>query len=142
MSHAPRIGTWPVGMTSRALQEGVIAGITNTRLSTVKRGVAIALGRRIQRAIGTPVCILGADPTDRDIERWMPDLLRDSGTTARREVRVGPHELRAAVLVDQGLSIVTLSDRTVLEKVMPELRATFPYVIVDGPSAVGTEGGI
>ena len=48
----------------------------------------------------------------------------------------------ATVLADQGLSIVTLSDRTVLEKVMPELQATFPFVIVDGPSSVGRGVGI
>ena len=75
------IKTWPVDVTNRA-PHGVIAGITNTRLSTVKRGIAVALGRQIQRTIGTPVCILGADPTDRDIERWLPDLLTNAGTTA------------------------------------------------------------
>ena len=51
-------------------------------------------------------------------------------------------ELRVVVLADQGLSIVTLSDRAVLEKVLPEIRDSFSYVVVDGPSSIGAGVGI
>jgi hypothetical protein len=104
--------------------------------------VAIELARAIQRANGKPMCIVGADPTDRDVERWLPSVLARTPASAQRHVRVGHQELRAVVLAEQKLSIVTLSDRSVLEKVMPELQATFPFVIVDGPSSVGTGVGI
>jgi hypothetical protein len=120
----------------------VTVGITNTRLSIVKRGLATELARRIEAAAGTAVCIVGADPADRDVERRTPGLVATAGAAARRHLRVGPHDVDTVVLAKQRLTIVTCSDRMVVEKILPELQATFAYVVVDGPSGVGTGVGI
>ena len=100
-------------------------GITNTRLSAVKRGIAVELALHIERLLQTPVCIVGADPTDRDVERRTPALVASGGTTLRRHLRNGPHDLEAILLPDRRLCVMSLSDRVVVEKVMPELLAEF-----------------
>ena len=115
-------------------------GITTTRLSAEKRGIAVELALRLAAAVSTPVCLVGADPTDRDVEHRLPQLVARSGRSTRTVVKDGTHSLEVAFLPDQRLCVVALSDRAGVESVLPELREIFEYVIVDAPSRVGSGG--
>jgi hypothetical protein len=120
----------------------VSVGITNTRMSAVKRGIAVELAVRLVAVSGTPVCLVGADPTDRDVERRLPQLIGEDPQYQRARVNEGVRSLEAVVLPSRRLCVVSVSDRAAIEAVLPELQATFRYVIIDAPSRVGTGVGI
>jgi hypothetical protein len=126
-------------MTHRSTRFGTTVGITNTRLGAAKRGLGVELALRLARRVDAPVCLVGADPTDRDVERRRQDLTA-GGKCATMRIVKGPHALEATVIPHRKLCVVSLSDRTAVESVLPELRDMFEYVVVDGPSRVG--GGI
>jgi hypothetical protein len=128
-------------MTSGSQPLGVSVGITNTGLGAAKRGIAVELALHIAAARGTPTCLVGADPTDRDVERRLPELM-DGGKCSHMEVAKGPHTLDVAYVPHRRLFVVSLSDRTGVESVLPELRTMFDYVIIDAPSRVGSGVGI
>jgi hypothetical protein len=111
-------------------------------MSAVKRGVAVGLAARVAATTGAHVCLVGADPTDRDVERRTADLVAAARDYRRTEMRRGPHTLHVTVLPDERLAIATLSDRTVVEEVVPFLRQMFSYVVIDAPSGVGGGVGI
>ena len=117
-------------------------GITNTRLSATKRGIAAELASQVATRLERPVCLVGADPTDRDVERRMPRLAAAAGGYERMVLDRGPHRLEAMLLARQHLAIVTLSDRVVVDAVLPRLREIFEIVIIDAPSRVGSGVGI
>ncbi len=117
-------------------------GITNTRLSATKRGIAAELALQVAARLDRPVCLVGADPTDRDVERRMPRLAASEGGYERMTLDNGPHRLEAMLLARQRLGIVTLSDRVVVDAVLPRLREIFEIVIIDAPSRVGSGVGI
>lgn len=121
---------------------GVTAGVTNSRLSAAKRGVAVALGRQLARTTGAPVCVVGADPTDRDVDRCTPALMQSDREHAAMTVTNGRRTLRTLMLPTERLCLVSVPDRLGMEAVLPEIRATYPFVIVDGPSRIGTGIGI
>ncbi len=118
----------------------VCVAVTNTRLGSAKRGIAVELATRVARASGNFVCLVGADPTDRDVERRLPQLLAGEDRYARTSVGKGTHTLDVTSLPNRRLYVVELSDRTGVEYVLPELRARFDHVIVDAPSRVSTGG--
>ena len=128
------------GVTSSRAPLGLSVGITNTRLSAEKRGIAVELALRLAATANTQVCLVGADPTDRDVQRRLPQLVARSGRYTRTVVREGAHALEVAFLPDQRLCVVALSDRAGVESVLPELQGIFEYVIVDAPSRVGSGG--
>ena len=111
-------------------------------MSATKRGIAVELAAQIAARIDKPVCLVGADPTDRDVERRMPRLAADEGGYERMVLDNGPHRLEAMLLSRQRLCIVTLSDRVVIDSVLPRLREMFEIVIIDTPSRVGSGVGI
>ena len=114
--------------------------VTNTRLGSAKRGIAVELAARLANASGHLVCLVGADPTDRDVERRLPQLLVGENRYTRTSVGSGTHTLDITSLPSRGMYVVGLSDRTGVEQVLPEVRARFDYVIVDAPSRVSTGG--
>jgi cellulose biosynthesis protein BcsQ len=118
----------------------VCVAVTNTRLGSAKRGIAVELATRVARASGSFVCLVGADPTDRDVERRLPQLLVGEDRYTRTSVGKGTHTLDVTALPNRRLYVVELSDRTGVEYVLPELRARFDYVVVDAPSRVSTGG--
>jgi len=120
----------------------VCVGITNSGLNADKRGVAVELARRVQTAVGAPVCLVGADPTDRDVERHLPHLEATDGDYTRTELSRGTHTLRISFLRRHQLCAITMSDRTVVHEVLPDLRDRFRYIVIDGPSRVGNGVGI
>ena len=83
-------------MTAPRARLGVSVGITNTRISAVKRGLTMQLAKRVGAAAGCPVCVVGADPTDRDVQRHMSGLA-PHGEYQRMEVRSGPHALEVTL---------------------------------------------
>jgi hypothetical protein len=111
-------------------------------MSATKRGIAAELAPRIALAADTHVCLVGADPTDRDIERRTPLLLQRTGEYTRRSIREGVHSLDAAFLPSERLCIINLSDRATVGSVLPRLREMFDFVVVDAPSRVGGGVGI
>lgn len=127
-------------MTSPAAPFGTCVGITNTRLGAARRGIAVELALRLTAATGTTACLVGADPTDRDVERRLPQLAAGDENYTRTRVERGVHSLDVAFLPARGLCVVGLSDRAGVESVLPELRQMFEYVIVDAPSRVSTGG--
>jgi hypothetical protein len=90
--------------------------------------------------VGTTGCLVGADPTDRDVERRLPQLAAGDEEYTRTRVERGVHTLDVAFLPAHRLCVVGLSDRAGVESVLPELRQMFEYVIVDAPSRVSSGG--
>ena len=117
---------------------GVTVGITNARLSAVKRHLAVDSAMQLAEETNADVCLLGADPTDHDVQRRMPDLIR--GKYRRMELRHGPYSVEVAYLEDRHLTIVTLSDRAVIESVLSRLQDTFGFIVIDAPSQVSSRG--
>jgi hypothetical protein len=111
-------------------------------MSATKRGIAAELAPRLARAADTHVCLVGADPTDRDLERRMPELLQNAGEYTRASLKEGVHSLDAAFLPEQRLCLVNLSDRATVDAVLPRLREMFEFVVIDAPSRVGGGVGI
>lgn len=128
-------------MTTDPAPLGVSVGITNTRLNAAKRGIAVELALRLVAAANTPVCLVGADPTDRDVERRMPELL-DGYEHTLRQISDGTRSLEATFVPARRLCIVSVPDRAGVEAVLPELRSTFRCVVIDAPSRVGSGVGI
>lgn len=124
-----------------ANEKGVTAGITNTRLSAVKRGIAVEAALRLAVECQHEVCLVGADPTDRDVQRRLPQLLADD-TYRRMGIRHGPYEIDVVRLFGRRLTVVMLSDRAMVEPVLSRLQQEFPYIVVDAPSRVGNGVGI
>ncbi len=121
---------------------GLTIGVTNTRLNAAKRGIAVELALRLASATGGPVCVVGADPTDRDVERRTPGLVAgEPGRTSLRLTR-GPHSLGVSVLPARRLCVVSVSDRAAAVAALPELRGIFDIVVIDAPSGVGGGVGI
>ena len=71
----------------------VRVGVTNARLGADKRGIAVELAQRLARTSNAPVCLVGADPTDRDVERRTPHLIETAGDYAHSQLTRGPHAL-------------------------------------------------
>jgi hypothetical protein len=129
-------------VTSSPAGRGITVGITNTRLSASKRGIAAELAERLAAAARVPVCLVGADPTDRDVERRLPQFLVRGGDYRRSQVDFGVHHLEVTSLPSLNLFLVTLSDRTMADSVLPRLSELFEFVIIDAPSRVGSGVGI
>src|SRR5690349_12233603 len=128
-------------MTEIPPHKDVTVGITNTRLSAVKRGIAVRLATQLSVAANAEVCLVGADPTDRDVQRRMPGVYA-SGQYRRMEVKHGPYSVEVAKLFETNLTVVLLSDRAVLEPVLTRVRQEFDFVVIDAPSRVGSGVGI
>ena len=128
-------------MTTDPARLGVSVGITNTRLNAAKRGIAVELALRLVASANTPVCLVGADPTDRDVERRTPELLEGYEHTVR-QISDGTRSLEAVFVPARRLCVVSVPDRAGLEAVLPELRSTFRCVVIDAPSRVGGGVGI
>lgn len=125
-------------------RRGVSVGITNTRLSAAKRGIAVELATRLAVAAGTHVCVVGADPADRDAERSTERLVAEGESEAGSGARLerGPHFLDVRFLPARRLCVVSVSDRAGLQDVFATLQERFSYVVVDAPSRAGTGIGI
>ena len=111
-------------------------------MSATKRGLAAELAPRLVRAADTHVCLVGADPTDRDIERRTPQMLLRADDYTRTSLKEGVHSLEATFLPSDRLCVVGLSDRATVGSVLPRLREMFDFVVVDAPSRVGAGVGI
>ena len=119
---------------------GLCVGITNTRLGAARRGIAVELALRVAAAGDTTMCLVGADPTDRDVERRLPQLAVGDDQYTRTRVERGVHTLDVTFLPARRLCVVGLSDRAGVDAMLPELRRMFEYVIVDAPSRVSSGG--
>ena len=117
-------------------------GITNSRLNAAKRGIAVALATRLARTTDLTVCLVGADPTDHDVERHLPQLVARWGEPARMQVTRGPHRVEVANFELERVCVITLSDRESVELVLPALADRFGFVVVDAPSHAGSGIGI
>jgi hypothetical protein len=111
-------------------------------MSASKRGLAAELAERLAAAARVPVCLVGADPTDRDVERRMPQFLVRGGDYRRSQLDIGVHRVEVTSLPSLNLFLVTLSDRTMADSVLPRLSELFEFVIIDAPSRVGSGVGI
>ena len=129
-------------MTGVSSQAGVSIAITNACMSASKRGIAVELALRLALAADTPVCLVGADPTDRDVERRVAQLVGDDSEHAHMQLVDGTRSLEAFAVPARGLCIVSIPDRVGVEAVLPELQSSFRYVIIDAPSRVGGAIGI
>ena len=129
-------------MTGVSSQAGVSIAITNARMGASKRGIAVELALRLALAADTPVCLVGADPTDRDVERRVAQLVGDDSEHAHMQLVDGTRSLEAFAVPARGLCIVSIPDRVGVEAVLPELQSSFRYVIIDAPSRVGGAIGI
>jgi hypothetical protein len=121
---------------------GMVAGITNARLATAKRGIAVEIATRLAATADTPVCLIGADPTDRDVERHLPVLTEAWGKPTQMQVARGPHHLEIATFTKSRVCVVSVSDKESVELVLPTLQERFQYLIVDAPSRTGFGVGI
>ena len=117
-------------------------GISNSRLATAKRGVAVELAAQLAKVADAPVCLVGADPTDRDVERHLPRMTEAWGRPARMEITRGTHHVEVSNFIGAGVCAISLSDRESVELVFPILAARFPFLIVDAPSRTGFGVGI
>jgi hypothetical protein len=111
-------------------------------MSASKRGLAAELAERLAATGRVPVCLVGADPTDRDVERRMPHFLVRGGDYRRSQVDIGVHHVEVTSLPSLNLYLVMLSDRTIVDSVLPRLSELFEFVIIDAPSRVGSGVGI
>lgn len=130
------------GMARSRAPACVSVGITNARLGADKRGIAVELAQRLAATSKAPVCLVGADPTDRDVERRTPMLIEAAGDYAHSQITKGPHALDITFMRELGVCAVSVSDRSVLIDVLPQLREEFGYVVIDAPSRVGYGVGI
>jgi hypothetical protein len=121
---------------------GMVAGITNARLATAKRGIAVEIATRLAATTDTPVCLIGADPADRDVERHLPQLTEAWGNPTQMQITRGPHHLEVATFSRSSVCVVSVSDRESVELVLPTLQERFRYLIVDAPSRTGFGVGI
>ena len=117
-------------------------GITNSRLDAAKRGVAVAVATRIACATDAAVCLVGADPTDHDVERHLPELVASWGEPARMQVTRRPHRVDVANFEHERMCVISLSDRESVELVLPALSERFDFIVVDAPSHAGSGIGI
>ena len=117
-------------------------GFTNARLNATKRGLAVEVATRLAATTDHGVCLVGADPTDRDVERHLPQLVTAFGEPARMQVNRGPHQVDVANFADAGLCVMSISDRESVEIVFPALQERFPFIIIDAPSRAGNGIGI
>jgi len=117
-------------------------GISNSRLATAKRGVAVELAAQLAKAAGAPVCLVGADPTDRDVERHLPRMVEAWGRPAHMEITRGTHHVEVSNFTGAGVCAISVSDRESVELVFPLLESRFPFLVVDAPSRVGFGVGI
>jgi len=117
-------------------------GISNSRLATAKRGIAVELAAQLADVANTPVCLVGADPTDRDVDRHLPRLVEAWGQPARMEITRGTHHLEVANFPRSRVCVISLSDRESVEMVFPILEQRFPFLVVDAPSRTGFGVGI
>ena len=129
-------------MTSQSTRLGLGVGITNPRLTTAKRGIAVEIATRLAATAETPVCLIGADPTDRDVDRHLPQLAAAWGEPSRMEVTRGPHHLEVATFARSHVCVVSVSDRETVELLFPTLQERFRFLIVDAPSRAGMGVGI
>jgi len=129
-------------MSSSSLRLATTVGITNSRLNTSKRGIAVEVAARVAAATEAPVCLIGADPTDRDVERHLPELVAAWGEPARMQVARGPHHVEVANFPRCGLCAVCVSDPETVELVFPALMERFAFLIIDAPSRTGIGVGI
>jgi hypothetical protein len=129
-------------MTSQSARLGLSVGITNPRLTTAKRGVAVEIAARLAAVTDTPVCLVGADPTDRDVDRHLPQLTATWGEPSRMSVTRGTHQLEVATFSRSRVCVVSVSDRESVELVFPTLQERFRFLIVDAPSRTGIGVGI
>ncbi|MGO9873612.1 MAG: hypothetical protein ACLPVY_07405 [Acidimicrobiia bacterium] len=129
-------------MTSQSTRLGLGVGITNPRLTTAKRGIAVEVATRLAAMTDTPVCLVGADPTDRDVDRHLPQLARAWGKPSRIQVTRGPHHVDVATFSRSRICVVSVSDRESLDLVFPTLQERFRFLIVDAPSRAGMGVGI
>lgn len=119
-----------------------VVGISNSRLATAKRGIAVELAAQLARFANTPVCLMGADPTDRDVERHLPRLVETWGHPARMEVTQGLRHLEIANFPRSRVCVISISDRESVGMVFPILEQRFPFLVVDAPSRTGFGVGI
>ncbi len=132
-------------MTSRAAtasSRGTTLGITNTRLNAARRGIAVELATRLAATTGAPVCLVGADPADHDVQRRLPQLLAGEAASRGFELTRGPRSLAVTNLAAHHLCVVSATDRVALDAALPELREIFGTVVIDAPSGVGGGVGI
>jgi hypothetical protein len=120
----------------------LLVGITNARLSPTRRGVAVEVATRLAAITRAPVCLVGADPTDRDVPRHLPQLLTAWGTPKRMQVARGLHAIEVASFARSQVCVVSVSDRESVELVLPALQQRFEFLIVDAPSRAGFGVGI
>ena len=129
-------------MTSQSTRLGLGVGITNPRLTTAKRGIAVEIAARLAAEAETPVCLIGADPTDRDVDRHLPQLIAEWGNPSRMQLTRGPHHLEIATFATSRVCVVSVSDRESVELLFPTLQERFRFLIVDAPSRTGMGVGI
>jgi hypothetical protein len=129
-------------VTSQSTRLGLGVGITNPRLTTAKRGIAVEIAARLAAVTESPVCLVGADPTDRDVDRHLPQLAATWGEPSRMSVTRGPHQLEVATFTRSRVCVVSVSDRESVELVFPTLQERFRFLIVDAPSRTGMGIGI
>jgi hypothetical protein len=119
-----------------------VVGISNSRLATAKRGIAVELAAQLAKAVDTPVCLVGADPADRDVERHLPRLAEAWGRPAHMEITSGTHHVTASNFTAAGVCAISVSDRESVELVFPLLESRFSFLVVDAPSRTGFGVGI
>ncbi len=119
-----------------------VVGISNSRLATAKRGVAVELAAQLAKVAGAPVCLVGADPTDRDVERHLPRMTEAWGRPAHMEITRGTHHVEVSNFAGAGVCAISVSDRESVELVFPILESRFPFLVVDAPSRTGFGVGI
>ena len=110
---------------SSSARPGMIAAITNARLATAKRGIAVEIATRLAVAADTTVCLIGADPTDRDVERHLPQLTDVWGKPTQMQITRGVHHLEVATFAQSRICVVSVSDRESVELVLPTLQERF-----------------
>jgi hypothetical protein len=129
-------------VTSQSTRLGLGVGVTNPRLTTSKRGIAVEVAARLAAITETPVCLIGADPTDRDVDRHLAQLDAAWGKPSRIQVTRGPHLVEVATFAHSQVCVVSVSDRESVELVFPTLQERFRFLIVDAPSRAGMGVGI
>jgi hypothetical protein len=117
-------------------------GISNSRLATAKRGIAVELAAQLAKVAHAPVCLVGADPADRDVERHLPRLVEAWGRPAHMEITRGTHHVEVSNFPGSGVCAISVSDRESVDLVFPILEPRFPYLVVDAPSRTGFGVGI
>ena len=121
---------------------GIGVGITNSRLAVTKRGIAAEIAAQLGVAINAPVCLIGADPADRDVDRQLPRLIAAWGKPTRLELTDGPHHMEVANFARSRVCVASVSDHESVEMLFPILQARFRFLIIDAPSRAGFGVGI